>query len=254
MNVVLTLVIATSMFAVYGHRYVPAVIDTVVPGRPAAKAGFQKGDSVVAVDGAAVRSWNELISKVSASAGHELRFEVVRGGARTAITVTPEAEDVPNELTGKVDRLGRIGAGGVLRSEPISIGASVANGWQATLRMGGSIIGTLAGLLRGTVSVKTLGGPIAIARISVTAAQTGLETLFTLIALLSVNLAVLNLLPIPILDGGQVLITVAEGLKGKPFTNRTRENMMKVGLVLIAALFMLVMFNDIKALVLSVFG
>ena len=95
---------------------------------------------------------------------------------------------------------------------------------------------------------------IAIARISVTAAQTGLETLFTLIALLSVNLAVLNLLPIPILDGGQVLITIAEGLKGKPFTNRTRENMMKVGLALIAALFMLVMFNDIKALVLSIFG
>jgi regulator of sigma E protease len=112
----------------------------------------------------------------------------------------------------------------------------------------------LAGLLRGTVSVKTLGGPIAIARVSVTAAQTGLEPLFTLIAFLSVNLAVLNLLPIPILDGGQVLITIAEGLKGKPFTDRTRENMMKVGLALIAALFMLVMFNDIKALVLSIFG
>ncbi|HVT39319.1 MAG TPA: RIP metalloprotease RseP [Gemmatimonadaceae bacterium] len=256
MNVVLTLVIATSVFAVYGHRYVPAVIDTVVAGHPAAKVGFQKGDSVVAVDGTPVRSWNELLRTISGSPGRQLRVEVVRGGARTAISVAPEAEDVPNELTGKTERLGRIGMGAVQRtvSERISTGAAIANGWRATLQMGGSVIGVLAGLLRGTVSVKTLGGPIAIARVSVTAAQTGLEPLFTLIAFLSVNLAVLNLLPIPILDGGQVLITIAEGLKGKPFTDRTRENMMKVGLALIAALFMLVMFNDIKALVLSIFG
>ena len=104
------------------------------------------------------------------------------------------------------------------------------------------------------MSVKTLGGPIAIARTSVAAAKTGLESLFTLIAFLSINLAVLNLLPVPILDGGQVLITIAEGVKGSSFSDRTRENFMRVGLVAIGALFLIVMFNDIKGLMTSIFS
>ena len=129
MNVVLTLFIATSVFAVYGHRYVPAVVDTVIAGRPAAKAGFLKGDSVVAVDGASVRSWNDLLRKISASPGRELRVDVARGNTRTTLAVTPEPESLPNDLTGKAERVGRIGAGAVQRtlSEPISLGASVAS-------------------------------------------------------------------------------------------------------------------------------
>ena len=120
--------------------------------------------------------------------------------------------------------------------------------------MGGSVLGVLGGLFRGTVSVKTLGGPIAIARVSVQAAQSGLEPLFTLIAFLSINLAVLNLLPVPILDGGQVLITVVEGIRGKALGDRVRDVLMKAGLAVIATLFVFVMFNDLKALVLSIFG
>jgi regulator of sigma E protease len=88
----------------------------------------------------------------------------------------------------------------------------------------------------------------------VTAAKAGMESLLTLIAFLSINLAVLNLLPIPILDGGQVLLTVAEAAKGSRFSDRTRENLMRVGLAAIALLFVVVMFNDIKGLVLSIFG
>jgi regulator of sigma E protease len=140
---------------------------------------------------------------------------------------------------------------GKFASEPIGFGEAVVSGWHATWAMGGAVLGVLGGLLRGTVSVSTLGGPIAIARTSVAAARTGVESLFTLIAFLSINLAVLNLLPVPILDGGQILVTVAEGVKGKPFSDRTKEWIMRAGLGLIGLLFVTVMFNDLKALALS---
>jgi regulator of sigma E protease len=115
--------------------------------------------------------------------------------------------------------------------------------------MGGQVIGVVQGLFRGTVAVKTLGGPIAIARASVSEAKAGMVNLLSLIAFLSINLAVLNLLPVPILDGGQILITVTEGVRGKPFSVRTRENLMKAGVAFILVLFSIVMFNDIKSLV-----
>ncbi len=265
MNVILTIVIATGIFATYGRRVVPpvpTVIDTLIPGKPAVLAGLQRGDSVVAVDGVPVSLWTDLVARVGKSADHEMSFEVVRHGERLTLRITPAAADVPNETTGKIERVGKIGAGALgpdsmmtrSKRSPMSVGRAISSGWYATWQMGGSVVDVLGGLFRGTVSVKTLGGPIAIARTSVAAAKTGLESLFTLIAFLSINLAVLNLLPVPILDGGQVLITIAEGVKGSAFSDRTRENFMRVGLVAIGALFLIVMFNDLKGLATSLFG
>lgn len=262
MNVLLTLSVATGIFATYGRRETPTVIDSIVPGKPAAIAGLQRGDSVISVDGIPVRTFAELIEKVGPRAGMPTRFEVARGTQRLTISVTPEGVDVPTGPTGKIEHLGKIGAG-ALPPETIgdrgvrtsmTLGESLDAGWFATWNMAGSVTSILGGLFRGTVSVKTLGGPIAIARTSVAAAKTGLESLFTLIAFLSVNLAVLNLLPVPILDGGQVLITIAEGVKGSSFSDRARDNFMKVGLVAVGALFLIVMFNDLKGLATSIFG
>jgi regulator of sigma E protease len=262
MNAVLTIFVATGIFAVYGRQDAPTVIDTLVAGKPAERAGIQRGDSVISVDGVPVRTWTQLVAKVAADTGRVARFEISRGSQRLTIAVQPEVVEVPDPTTGKVNRVGKIGAGALgpdhlgnrtVRSS-MSAGESIAAGWHATWAMGGSVLDVLSGLFRGTVSVKALGGPIAIVRTSVAAAKTGLESLFTLIAFLSINLAVLNLLPVPILDGGQVLITIAEGVKGSSFSDRTRENFMRVGLVAIGALFLIVMFNDIKGLVVSWFG
>jgi regulator of sigma E protease len=120
--------------------------------------------------------------------------------------------------------------------------------------MAGTIVGFVHGLIVGRVSVKQLGGPIAITRASVSAARSGFEDLFSLIALLSINVAVLNLFPIPILDGGQILITIAESVKGRPFSLRTREYIQRFGLVAIALLFLIVMYNDTRAGFLRLFG
>ncbi|HEY5492778.1 MAG TPA: RIP metalloprotease RseP [Gemmatimonadaceae bacterium] len=250
MNIVLTLVVSTGVFAYYGRAYVPAVIDSVVVGMPAAQAGLQQGDSIVAINGVKVRAWNDMLTTISASAGKPVRFDVARNGAPLVLTMTPVAQPGADPNTGKAMTVGRVGAlpKNKLERERLGPLAATGAGWNATWSMGRSVVGVLGGLLRGTISVKNLAGPVGIVRTSVAAARSGLESVWALVAFLSINLAILNLLPIPILDGGQVLMVIAESAKGSPFSLRTRENVMRVGLAAIAALFAVVMFNDLVAL------
>ncbi len=256
MNAVLTIVVATGIYAAYGRQTIPAVVDSVVAGRAAERAGFATGDSVTAVAGAPVRHWGDFLREVTTRPGQRIAVDVVRAGRPLTLSVETEAREEADPVTGAPITVGRIGLGAVNRTvhEDVGLGESVVLGWRTTWTMAGAVTGVLGGLFQGTVGVETLGGPIAIARTSVAAARTGLEPLFTLIAFLSINLAVLNLLPVPILDGGQIIVTLAEGVRGRPFTVRTRENLMKAGVAVILVLFTVVMFNDIKSLVLSFFS
>ena len=250
MNAVLALVVSTGLFVGYGRAYIPAVVDSVVPGRPAERGGLQRGDSIIAVDGTPVRRWDEVTRRISTSAGQELALEVVRGGRTVTVRVTPELRSDTTDI-GTLAEVGRIGAGATrtVARESMSLGESAVAGWHATWNMGTSVIRVVGGLISGEVSMSQLGGPITIGRVSVEAAKSGLEALWSLIAFLSINVAVLNLLPIPILDGGQILLNLAEGAKGSAFSARTREYIMRAGLVAIALLFALVMFNDVKGLI-----
>jgi len=251
MNVILTLVINVGSVAHYGRLYTPPVVDTVLEGRPAALAGLQRGDSIVAIDGSPVTEWQQLIDRVSASPGRTIALEVVRDRSRRTMSVRPEEREVQNELTGRKVRLGRVGAGPVRRfaREQIPFADAVVIGSDSTWKQARGIVDLVRGIFAGDVSTSQLGGPIAIAQVSVQAARYGLETLFGLIALLSINVAVLNMLPVPILDGGQILLNVLEAAKGSAFSERTREYILRVGLVAIALLFVLVMFNDLKGIV-----
>ena len=229
--------------------YVPPVIDSVFQGSPAARAGLRGGDSVVAVDGTPVRTWPQLVGWVSRAPGRDVELEVARGGDRVRFRVRPESTQTEDPLTGRQRTVGRIGAAArdVTTREPVGIGEAVGAGWRATWFDAGRIVMVVKGLLTREISVRQLGGPIAITQASVTAARGGLEQLFYLIAFLSINVAVLNMLPIPILDGGQILINVIESAKGSPFSLRTREYILRFGLLAIALLFALVMFNDLQA-------
>jgi regulator of sigma E protease len=250
MNAVLAIVVYSGLYVANGRAYIPAVVDSVVAGRPAERAGLERGDSIVAVNGTAVRMWTEVTERISKSAGQELTLEVVRAGRPVTIRVTPELRSDTSDI-GTLEDVGRIGVGStrtVVR-ESLSLIESAAAGWNETVDKGGSVVRVVAGLVTGKVSVGQLGGPITIGRVSVEAARYGFQTLLSLVAFLSINVAVLNLLPIPILDGGQILINVAEGIKGSAFQARTREYIMRAGLVAIALLFALVMFNDVKGLV-----
>ncbi|MEO6446259.1 MAG: RIP metalloprotease RseP [Gemmatimonadaceae bacterium] len=252
MNIVLAFTVSVGVFAGFGRPYIPAVVDSVLADRPAMAAGLQRGDSVVAIGGTAVRRWSDLITSVSASAGRPLAMDVVRAdGSRVRLEVVPELTDDRDPITGAPIKVGRIGVAPRAQQarEFAPFSQSIVDGWNATWMMGSAVIRVVGGLFSGAVSVNQLGGPIAIARTSFEAGKSGWEQLLSLLAFLSINVAVLNMLPIPLLDGGQILMRVVERAKGSEFSARTQELIMRAGVLAIALLFALVMFNDLKGLV-----
>ena len=151
--------------------------------------------------------------------------------------------------------MGRIGAQAVslARTDHIGLGQAIAVGARLTWTEASAIARAVHQIATGAMSVKQLAGPVGITRASVAAARSGLDDLFYLIAFLSVNLAVVNLFPIPILDGGQILVNVLESAKGSPFSARTREYILRAGLLAIALLFVLVMYNDTRGGIAALF-
>ena len=220
------------------------VIEQVTDDSPAERAGIREGDSLVAIGGQPVVDWATAVDQIQKSPGKPLPIEVARGGERVTLTVVPNSERQRDE-EGREVVIGKIGVGNTVR-EPVSLGEAVTAGWDATWDMAGAVLDVLHRLVTRRLSTDQLGGPIAIARASGEAAAGGFATLLQLTAFLSINVAIFNLLPIPILDGGQILINLMQAVKGSPFSLRSREYMMRFGLAVIALIFALAMFNDLR--------
>jgi len=250
MNVLLAFVVTTGMFVHYGNPYLSTTADSLFAGKPAALAGLQHGDSIVAINGQKV-DWEGLVNKVSASPGIPLTFQVMRSGIQRDVSITPLPDTASSLTTGKVENVGRIGILPAQASRKVGFGEAVISGGRATWMMAGTVIEALRGLATRRVSASELGGPIMIAQASVQAARGGAEQLLFLIALISTNLAVFNLLPIPVLDGGQIAINLLESLKGSAFSSQTREYILRAGLAAVLLLFALVTYNDIRRLIVS---
>lgn len=250
MNILLTLVLSTGIYYRAGNTYVPAVIDSVVPGAPAAVAGLAGGDRIVGINGHAVRAWDEVLSAVAPVTSGSLRLEIQRGTERFTREITPQLAEIDDPVTGAKKSVGRIGiqVRATTVTETLSLGGAVTAGVSATWRMTTSVASVLGGLATGQVSAKNLGGPIQIARTSVEAAKNGPESLWSLIAFLSLNIAILNLVPIPVLDGGQILLVLAERVQGRAFSGRVKEGIARVGVLAVLALIVLVTFNDLRNL------
>ena len=252
MNIALAFVVTTGMFVHYGSPYLSTKADSLLAGRVGARAGLQSGDSIVAIDGAPIADWESLVDRISASPDVQLTLDVLRDGQRRRIDVTPAADTAFSQATGRVERVGRIGIVPSQGSKDVPFAEAVTAGWTTTWRMAWSVMDALKGLATRRVSASELGGPIMIAQASVQAARGGAEQLLFLIALISANLAVMNLLPIPILDGGQIVISLLEGIKGSAFSIKTREHILRAGLATVLLLFALVTYNDLKRLIVSV--
>jgi regulator of sigma E protease len=233
--------------------WIPPVVDQVTTGLPAQRAGMKAGDSIVAMDGTPAASWRAVVNYIEKSAGHTVTLVVARGAERASFSVRPDSMQQEDPATKQQVWVGKIGAVArmELGHEPVPFGLAVREGFEDTWRSAGLIVRSLQMLATGRASVRQLGGPVAIGSAAAQAAKQGWETLLNLLAIISINLAVVNLLPVPVLDGGQILILGAEKLKGGPLAIRTRETLMKVGLAFIAVLLIVVMFNDIPRLVMS---
>lgn len=215
------------------------VIDAVVVNSPADKAGIQSKDRVISVNGKRLSSWGEMWDMVKVSPGKTMKFVVDRQGKTLEFMIAPVLD--PKDKTGKVGIV--MGADSkVVAYGPVeSIGLSVAKTYQMT----GTTITFLAKMIKGKESATGMGGPIAIMQISGRQARQGFDAFVMLMAFLSINLGLMNLFPIPVLDGGHLFFFGMEALMGKPLDMRKREIAQQIGLFLLIALLVFVSYNDI---------
>lgn len=216
----------------------PAVISEVKEDYPAGKAGLRPGDEIIAVNGVAINHWIELETHVSKDAAGK-NFTIKRGEETFDVEIVPRpADDGERFLIG------------VSREEERSlkkygIGESIVKGVSTSVEMTEKLFVVIKGLVLGQYSLKTLGGPIMIAQVAGRAANEGLTDILSLVAFLSLQLGIINLFPIPVLDGGHIMFLAVEGIQGKPLSDKFMGVAQQIGIALIITLMVLVTYNDI---------
>ncbi len=209
-NFLLAIVIFAAVFTFYGKQAAPARVDTVQPNSAALAAGFQPGDLIVSINGRKIETFTDMQRLVSASAGQSLEIVVDRGGARTTLRATPALTELKDNF-GNVHRIGVLGITGA-RGEPVKVDplTAVKLGVEETWFVVERTLSYLGGVIVGRESADQLGGPIRIAQVSGQVATAGFVALIHLAAVLSISIGLLNLFPIPLLDGGHLLFYAIE--------------------------------------------
>ena len=254
-NFILAMVIFAAIFMLYGKQTMSARVDTVQADSAAATAGFQPGDLVVAIDGKPVEDFTEMQRIVSESAGDTLDIKVDRKGAPLDLKATPALKEVKDNF-GNVHRIGILGisrsmAPEDLKFQPVSPPRAVLMGVQETWFVVDRTLSYLGGVVVGREAADQLGGPIRIAQISGQVATIGFVALIHLAAVLSVSIGLLNLFPIPLLDGGHLLFYSIEAMRGRPLSERAQEVGFRIGLAIVVMLMIFATFNDIVHLTTS---
>lgn len=237
------------VFALSGIPYLTTEVGGVKPDSPAALAGVQKGDRVLAVSGQPVARWDELSQKIRQAGETPLLLTVQRGEEVLTVRVTPQRMETADIYGAKVSAvLIGVSASENLASERVGPLRALGEGCLYTYRLGVLTVVTFYKLLAQEVPLKALGGPILIAQVAGKQAELGASYLIHFMAVLSVNLAIINLLPIPVLDGGHLCFFLVEALRRKPLPIKYREMAQAMGLMLILALMLLVFYQDLLRL------
>ncbi|GGO78836.1 putative zinc metalloprotease [Marinobacterium nitratireducens] len=229
---------------------IPPVLGQLLPDGRAAVAGLQSGDRVLSIDGTAVPDWGALVERVRAAPDVALQLEIERDGIRRELTLTPARRD------GETGAIGYIGAGvqavewppellRTLRYGPLEAFGVAAD---KTGQMIGLTLESIWKMLEGVISVKNLSGPITIAKVAGASAASGLESFISFLAYLSISLGVLNLLPIPMLDGGHLFYYGIEALRGRPVSERVQMFGLRVGMAVLFTLMAVAIVNDLMRL------
>ena len=238
------------IFTFSGVPYLTTEIGGVKEGSPAAQAGLLPGDMILSVAGQPVSRWEELSVKIGQNGEHPLIMSIRRGDRDFQIQVTPQRMETTDIFGGKVSALIiGITSGERPAMEQVSPGRALALGVVYTGRLAYLTVKSLYKLVAREVPLKSLGGPILIAQVAGRQAEMGATYLVQFMAALSVNLFLLNLLPIPILDGGHLFFFTLEAIRGKPLPLQHREMAQGLGLMLLLALMILVFYQDILRLV-----
>ncbi len=248
-NFLLAIVIFTGLFSIFGERVVTPVVNEVVAESAAARAGFQSGDVILAVNGSLVDSFSDVQRVVKLNPETNLEFMVNRGGVETLLLARPDLR-VEKDRFGNVYNVGRLGISNAndpqyiqhVRHDPIT---AIGMGVKETNFIITQTFVSIGRIIVGRESADALGGPIRIAQISGEMASIGLAAFINLVALISVSIGLINLFPVPMLDGGHLLFYSFEAVLGRPLPEKVQETSMRIGLALVLMLFIFVTWNDL---------
>jgi regulator of sigma E protease len=248
-NFILAIVIFAAVFTIYGRQSSSARVDTVQAGSAAAEAGFQPGDVVAAIDGRRVSSFSDMQRIVGANAGRTLEFKIDRGGAPVTLRATPALKQgkdgFGNKYCQAILGVSRSMTPADVQTEKVDPFTAVALGAAETWFIIDRTFSYLTGIFAGRECADQLGGPIRIAQISGQVASISFAALMHLTAMLSVSIGLLNLFPVPLLDGGHLLFYGIEAVRGRPLSERAQEIGFRIGLALVLMLMIFATFNDI---------
>jgi regulator of sigma E protease len=247
-NVLLTFLILYALLLGYGRYTIPAEVGEVMPGSVAEAAGLLPGDEIVAVDGYVVRGFTDLVRYVATSPERPIVMELERDGTVQTVTLVPKAVEEEDRF-GNSQRIGQIGVRSSATGEDVRLyrpGPVEAIGM--TVEEIRFIVQRTAAFLGdffvGRGDVEQLGGPVKVAKVSGEVATLGIVALINLMALLSLNIGIFNLLPVPMLDGGHLLYYLVEAVRGRPLSLRIQEIGYRFGFALVLALMVFTLFND----------
>jgi len=254
-NFVLAIVIFTCLFTFFGKPSTTAQVDSVQAGSAAAAAGFQPGDVVKAIDGSPIGSFSDMQRIVGIKAGEALSFTVKRGDTTLELNATPELKEIKDSF-GNAHRLGVLGITratnpGDATTERVNPAAAFVLGVKETWFVVDRTIAYIGGVFTGREAADQVGGPLRIAQISGQVATIGVTALIHLAAVLSISIGLLNLFPVPLLDGGHLLFYAFEAVRGRPLSERAQEMGFRIGLGLVLMLMVFATYNDILHLAAS---
>jgi regulator of sigma E protease len=244
-NLIFAVVLLAGLFMIVGRPYTPPDIGAVIEGGAGERAGLKAGDVIRKIDAVEIAQFEQIVDIVRKAPGRELRIEVERAGERVVIRVVPDTV----QQTTRFDTVETIGRLGVSRAGTVVAEVNPVNAvWLAlgaTRDIINEIFDTLWQIIKETRTTKELGGPIRIAQVSGDMAQTGIVSLVFFAAMLSVNLGLINLFPIPMLDGGHLIFFAIEAVRGRPLGARALEYSLRIGIAMVLALMVFVTWNDL---------
>ena len=249
-NFLFAAALLAGIFASVGEPSTPANITSVMENSAAARAGIEPGDVIRRIDGTEIERFEQVVRIVRMSAGVRLEIEVEREGSRLTLFAVPDEvrQTGVGDMTQKIGRLGVSRSGGgvrIVRHDPIT---AVLRGFGETFSMIGDIFQALGQIFAGTRDTSELGGPIRIAQISGDVWQAGAVSMLIFVAALSINLGLINLFPIPMLDGGHLMFYAIEAVAGRPLGERAREYGYRMGIAMVLGLMVFVTWNDLLQL------